>query len=88
MTQITDNMIKNAFDELAVDNKYFDKFKEVVERSYSELQRGCPNDDEDESNADVSIRFSIEFMNTMCLRKRKDTAILGLILMPEIVVVG
>lgn len=30
MKQLTDNMIKNAFDELAVDNKYFDKFKEVV----------------------------------------------------------
>ena len=74
MKQLTDNMIKNAFDELAVDNKYFDKFKEVVERSYSEQQRDYPNDDEDES--------------TMCLRKRKDTAILGLILMPEIVVVG
>ena len=28
MKQLTDNMIKNAFDELAVDNKYFDKFKE------------------------------------------------------------
>ena len=71
MTQITDNMIKNAFDELAVDNKYFDKFKEVVERSYSELQRDCPNDDEDESNADVSIRFSKEFMKYYVPEKEK-----------------
>ena len=44
MVQLTDIMIETAFDELAVDNKYFDKFKEVVERSYSELQRDCPND--------------------------------------------
>ena len=71
MKQLTDNMIKNAFDELAVDNKYFDKFKEVVERSYSELQRDCPNDDEDESNADVSIRFSIEFMKYYVPEKEK-----------------
>lgn len=71
MEQLTDNMIKNAFDELAVDNKYFDKFKEVVERSYSELQRDCPNDDEDESNADVSIRFSIEFMKYYVPEKEK-----------------
>ena len=71
MKQLTDNMIKNAFDELAVDNKYFDKFKEVAERSYSELQRDCPNDDEDESNADVSIRFSIEFMKYYVPEKEK-----------------
>lgn len=71
MTQLTDNMIKNAFDELAVDSKYFDKFKEVVERSYSEQQRDYPNDDEDESNADVSIRFSIEFMKYYVPEKEK-----------------
>ena len=51
MKQLTDNMIKNAFDELAVDEKYFDKFKEFVEYNYSELQRDCPDDDEDESNS-------------------------------------
>ena len=62
MVQLTDHMIKTAFDELAVDEKYFDKFKEFAEYYYSELQRDCPNDDEDESNADVSIRFSKEFM--------------------------
>ena len=71
MVQLTDIMIETAFDELAVDNKYFDKFKEVVERSYSELQRDCPNDDEDESNADVSIRFSIEFMKYYVPEKEK-----------------
>lgn len=71
MTQLTDDMIKRAFEELALDNKYFDKFKEVVERSYSEQQRDYPNDDEDESNADVSIRFSIEFMKYYVPEKEK-----------------
>ena len=61
MVQLTDIMIETAFDELAVDNKYFDKFKEVVERSYSELQRDCPND----------IRFSIEFMKYYVPEKEK-----------------
>lgn len=71
MVQLTDKMIEMAFDELAVDSKYFNKFKEVVERSYSEFQRDCPNDDEDESNADVSIRFSKEFMEYYVLEKEK-----------------
>lgn len=62
MVQLTDIMIETAFDELAIDSKYLDKFKEVVESSYSELQRDCPDDDEEESNADVSVRFSKEFM--------------------------
>ena len=71
MKQLTDNMIKNAFDELAVDNKYFDKFKEVAEYYYSELQRDCPDDDEDNSNADESIRFSKEFMKYYVPEKEK-----------------
>ena len=71
MTQITDNMIKNAFDELAVDSKYFDKFKEMVKRSYLEQQRDNPDDDEDESNADVSIRYSKEFMKYYVPEKEK-----------------
>jgi hypothetical protein len=71
MVQLTDIMIETAFDELAIDSKYFDKFKEVVERSYSEQQRDYPNDDEDESNADVSIRFSIEFMKYYVPEKEK-----------------
>lgn len=71
MKQLTDNMIKNAFDELALDNKYFDKFKEVAEYYYSELQRDCPDDDEDNSNADESIRFSKEFMKYYVPEKEK-----------------
>lgn len=64
MVQLTDNLIEVAYEELAVDGKYFDKFKEEVERCYSELQRDCPDDDdpEEESNADASIRLSKEFM--------------------------
>ena len=71
MKQLTDNMIKNAFDELALDNKYFDKFKEVADYYYSELQRDCPDDDEDNSNADESIRFSKEFMEYYVPEKEK-----------------
>ena len=71
MVQLTDNMIERAFDELAIDSKYFDKFKEVVECSYSEQQRDYPDDDEDESNADVSIRYSKEFMKYYVPEKEK-----------------
>jgi hypothetical protein len=39
-------MIEVAFDELAIGVKYFDKFREEVERCYSELQRDCPEDDD------------------------------------------
>ena len=62
MTDFAAIDFETAFDELAIDSKYFDKFKEVVERSYLEQQRDYPDDDEEESNADVSIRFSKEFM--------------------------
>ena len=71
MVQLTDIMIETAFDELAIDSKYFDKFKEVVERSYLEQQRDYPDDDEEESNADVSIRFSKEFMEYYVAEKEK-----------------
>ena len=71
MVQLTDIMIETAFDELAIDSKYLDKFKEVVESSYSELQIDCPDDDEEESNADVSIRFSKEFMEYYVPEKEK-----------------
>ena len=71
MVQLTDNMIERAFDEFAVDSKYFDKFKEIVKRSYLEQQRDYPDDDEDESNADVSIRYSKEFMKYYVPEKEK-----------------
>lgn len=74
MVQLTDKMIEVAFGELAIDGKYFDKFKEEVERCYSELQRGCPEDDDDpeeESNADASIRLSKEFMEYYVPEKEK-----------------
>lgn len=74
MVQLKENMIETAFEELAVDSKYFDKFKEEVERSYAELQRDCPEDDEDpeeESNADASIRLSKEFMEYYVPEKEK-----------------
>ena len=71
---LTDNMIQTAFDELAVDGKYFDKFKEEVKRCYSELQKDCPDDEDDpeeESNADASIRLSKEFMEYFVPEKEK-----------------
>ena len=71
MVQLTDIMIETAFDELAIDSKYLDKFKEVVESSYLEQQRDYPDDDEEESNADVSIRFSKEFMEYYVPEKEK-----------------
>ena len=74
MSQITSEMIKAAFEELAVENKYFDKFKEEVERCYSELQKDCPEDDDDpeeENNADASIRLSKEFMEYYVPEKEK-----------------
>ena len=74
MVQLTDNMIKTAFEELAVDGKYFDKFKEEVERCYAELQRDCPEDDDDpeeESNADASIRLTKEYMEYYVPEKEK-----------------
>ncbi len=74
MRQLTDNMIEMAFDELAVKEKYFDRFKKEVERCYVELQRDCPEDDDDpeeESNADASIRISKEFMEYYVSEKEK-----------------
>lgn len=74
MRQLTDNMIEMAFDKLAVKEKYFDRFKKEVERCYVELQRDCPEDDDDpeeESNADASIRISKEFMEYYVSEKEK-----------------
>ena len=74
MVQLTDNMIKTAFEELAVDGKYFDKFKKEAERCYAELQRDCPEDDDDpeeESNADASIRLTKEYMEYYVPEKEK-----------------
>ena len=74
MVQLTDNMIKTAFEELAVDGKYFDKFKKEAERCYVALQRDCPEDDDDpeeESNADASIRLTKEYMEYYVPEKEK-----------------
>ena len=67
MEQLTENMIKKAFDELAINEKFFEKFKEEVERLYSP-----DNDDysEEESYAD-SIRLSKFFMEYYVHEKEK-----------------
>ena len=66
-------MIKKAFDELAINEKFFEKFKEEVERLYSELQKDSLNNDnysEEENYAD-SIRFSKNFMEYYVPEKEK-----------------
>lgn len=74
MVQLTDTIIKKAFDELNIDRKYFEIFKKEVERCYSELQKDCPDVDdepEEESNVDASIRIYKEFMEYYVHEKEK-----------------
>lgn len=73
MIQLTENMIKMAFDELAINEEFFEIFKEEVERLYSESQIDSLDNEEfsgEESYANI-ICFSIKFMEYYVPEKKK-----------------
>ena len=59
MFQLTDNLIKDSFAQLGIENDFFPVFEKEARRTYEELQKDEP-DEETTKYEDTNVCFSIE----------------------------
>ena len=63
--ELTDTMIRQSFNNIEADEKYYKIYADEVKRCYQELQKDCPDDEdttEEESNAYSSIDLTNDYI--------------------------
>lgn len=63
--ELTEKLIKDAFAEMGIDQKYYSQYEAEVKRHYEALQKDCPDDEEstdEDNNALASLRITNEYM--------------------------
>lgn len=64
--ELTEKLIKDAFAETEIDEKYYPQYEAEVKRHYENLQMDCPDDEEsteEDSNAMASLKITNEYIS-------------------------